>query len=171
MQVDWRKLYEEAKQLLDSLGVQIDPKYDRLQAARAVSNQLALLVRNPESSMGMPGALSEKDLTFLKESMPRIQNTPGGNKLMIEAFKRLNSRVAEKAVMATEYEQANGRFNKADFERQWQEHINVNNLFDDMVEVAAPAAPDSAAAASDLYQMSDDDLAARLKAARERVRE
>jgi len=153
-----------------SVGIEIPPDADKMQAGRSISNQLALMFRNPESGFGLTGGTSDKDVRFLKEIAPRIVNTPGGNKIIVEVLKRLGQRAIERSAAATKYEQDNGRFNKADFERQWNEYSKNTNLFDDLApEDTAP--PVSNPDASDLYQMSDDDLAARLKAARERVRE
>lgn len=121
-----------------SLGLEISPDADKLQAARAISNQLALLVRNPESGMGMPGSLSERDIVFLKESMPRIVNSPGGNRIILDVLGRLSQRNMERAQRATEFAERNGRFVKPDFEREWAEYNNQNALFDDL----QPEAPD-----------------------------
>lgn len=125
-----------------SLGMEIDPNADSMQAARAISNQLALQVRNPDSGMGMPGAVSNRDISFLTQAMPRIVNTPGGNALIVETLGRLNKRQIERAQMATEFESRNGRFNKAMFEREWKEYIETNPLFEDLAEnmIAAPQA-------------------------------
>ncbi len=52
----------------------------------ALSNQLALLVRNPKSDMGLPGATSNKDLEFLIDSVPNLLKSPEGNKLLLNVY-------------------------------------------------------------------------------------
>ena len=52
----------------------------------ALSNQLALLVRNPKSDMGLPGATSNRDLSFLIDSVPNLQMSVAGNKLLLEVY-------------------------------------------------------------------------------------
>lgn len=116
-----------------SLGLEIPADMDKLQAGRAIANQLALLVRNPDSGLGMPGQVSDRDVNFLKESMPRIVNTPGGNKMIIEVLKRVSARAVERAQKATEFEQSHeGRFKQVDFEKEWAKHVNENSLFEDL---------------------------------------
>lgn len=56
----------------------------------ALSNRLALLVRNPESGLGLPGNTSNKDLQFLIDSVPSLSKTPQGNKLLIQVLKAKN---------------------------------------------------------------------------------
>ena len=52
----------------------------------ALSNQLALLVRNPKSDMGLPGATSNRDLSFLIDSVPNLKMSVAGNKLLLEVY-------------------------------------------------------------------------------------
>ena len=52
----------------------------------ALSNQLALLVRNPKSDMGLPGATSNRDLSFLISSVPNLEMSVAGNKLLLELY-------------------------------------------------------------------------------------
>jgi hypothetical protein len=57
-----------------------------LEVFNALSNQLALLVRNPKSDMGLPGSTSNRDLDFLIQSVPNLQTSPGGNELLLELY-------------------------------------------------------------------------------------
>ncbi len=57
-----------------------------LEVFNALSNQLALLVRNPKSDMGLPGATSNRDLDFLIQSVPNLRTSPGGNELLLELY-------------------------------------------------------------------------------------
>lgn len=52
---------------------------------------------------GMPGSLSDKDLVFLKESQPGLQNTPQGNQRILDIYKQLHDRRIEKDQAAQAY--------------------------------------------------------------------
>jgi hypothetical protein len=68
-----------------------------------VVNRMALEMRNPESGMGMPGSLSDKDLVFLKDAQIGLDTSAKGNELTLEAFRRLERRKIEVAEMAEAY--------------------------------------------------------------------
>lgn len=55
----------------------------------ALSNQLALMIRNPDSGMGLPGATSNRDISFLTASVSRLAGTPEGNKLILKQYEKL----------------------------------------------------------------------------------
>jgi len=52
----------------------------------ALGSQLALLVRNPASDMGLPGATSNRDLDFLISTVPTLTKSVEGNKLLLEVY-------------------------------------------------------------------------------------
>jgi len=52
----------------------------------ALGSQLALLVRNPASDMGLPGATSNRDLDFLEATVPNLKKSVAGNKLLLEVY-------------------------------------------------------------------------------------
>ena len=52
----------------------------------ALGSQLALLVRNPASDMGLPGATSNRDLIFLESTVPTLRKSVEGNKLLLEVY-------------------------------------------------------------------------------------
>lgn len=94
--------------LADSFGLKIDKNLPNKQAAIALGNQLALELRNPAGGAGMPGAMSDPDREFLMSSVPNINKTPQGNKLMIEYAKKIAKRNVEVAKLATQYRQKHG---------------------------------------------------------------
>jgi len=59
---------------------------EELEVFNALSNQLALLVRNPKSDMGLPGSTSNRDLDFLIQSVPNLKTSTGGNELLLELY-------------------------------------------------------------------------------------
>ena len=97
----------------------------------ALSNQLALLVRNPESGMGLPGATSNADLVFLKESVPGLQKSPEGNLMLIEVYRKTydfqKSMVQEQARLISE----NGGVPPLDMEARMVEFVNAQDILGD----------------------------------------
>ncbi len=121
----------EVKSALDSLGIKIDPNLGSAQAAQALSNELALQMRNPSGGAGMPGAMSDADRNFLSATVPGLAKTPGGNRQLIETAKRLAQRDQQVAQMAREYRKQNGHLDEG-FYQQLQQFSEANPLFKDM---------------------------------------
>jgi len=99
------------------LGVEIEGLAEA-EALEAISNKLALEVRNPASGMGLPGATSNRDLDFLIASIPGLRKSVKGNRLMIALAKEQH-----KMRQALDREQAriikeNGGFAPLDLETQ-----------------------------------------------------
>lgn len=86
------------------------------QAARALSNQLALELRNPAGGAGMPGALSDKDREFLVQSIPSLENDPRAIEKMIEYRVKLAKREQQVARMARAYRKKHGKFDEGFFD-------------------------------------------------------
>ena len=57
------------------------------EAFRTLSNKMALSMRSTANGEGMPGAMSDADRTFLLQSVPRLQNTPAGNRLIVNSMR------------------------------------------------------------------------------------
>ena len=130
----------EVKSALDSLGIKIDPNLGSAQAAQALSNELALQMRNPSGGAGMPGAMSDADRNFLSATVPGLAKTPGGNRQLIETAKRLAQRDQQVAQMAREYRKQNGHLDEG-FYQQLQQFSEANPLFKGMDGPSAPALP------------------------------
>ena len=121
-------------------GIELDPKLDVKQAATALTNSMALEMRNPAGGAGMPGAMSDRDLAFLKETVPGLGNTPGGNRLIIETQRRLAKRDAEVAKIARDYRAKKGTFDQGFYE-ELARFSAANPLFSDMPQtVGSPTA-------------------------------
>ncbi len=86
------------------------------QAARALSAQIALELRNPAGGAGMPGALSDQDRKFLESMVPSLENDPGAIGKMIEYRVKLAEREQQVAKMARAYKKRTGRFDDAFYE-------------------------------------------------------
>ncbi len=74
----------DAVQFMRKLGaiVGMDTNAEEGELMKAYQSQLAMLMRNPDSGGGLPGAASEKDVEFLLSSVPSLKNTPEGRKLI-----------------------------------------------------------------------------------------
>lgn len=86
------------KQAFQSVGITLDDDVPLLESMRAQQNQLALRMRNPDSGFGLTGSTSDRDLRFLKESVPGLANTPQGNTaiaLIMEAKMRRDADLEE----------------------------------------------------------------------------
>lgn len=98
----------EAAALAKSVGLDLDPNLGTKQAAQAISNQLALELRNPSGGAGMPGALSDKDREFLAKSVPNLDKDPDANRKLIDYNKKLAQREKDVAKLARSYRKKKG---------------------------------------------------------------
>ncbi|RAK29154.1 hypothetical protein C7374_105205 [Falsochrobactrum ovis] len=119
------------RQLGSALGIDTDPeKLAGGELIRAVQNRMALTMRSPDGGMGMPGALSDRDIKFLKDSQIGIDRSPEGNRKMLAAFRAMEGRKIEIARLADEYIAENGRLDSG-FNRRVREWAEANPLFDE----------------------------------------
>lgn len=111
---------------LESLGIKDDVA--PVEAARALSNEMALQLRSPAGGAGMPGAMSDSDRVFLTSMVPGIETTPEGRKLMVQTQKQLNQRKREIAKMARDYKTKNGGIDEG-FDQQLNDYAQKNPMF------------------------------------------
>lgn len=117
------------RQLGSALGLNTDP--DKLaggELIRAVQNRMALTMRSPDGGMGMPGALSDRDIKFLKDSQIGIDRSPEGNRRMLSAFRAMEQRKIDIARLADDYIAQSGRLD-AGFNRTVREFADSNPIF------------------------------------------
>lgn len=77
-------LATQAKAIAGNFGIETKG-LNEIQAAEAIVNQLVPLQRPPGS-----GTMSDADLALFKKSLPRLINTPAGNKQIIDTLKAIN---------------------------------------------------------------------------------
>lgn len=96
---------------------------DDTQAFRALSNKLALELRNPAGGAGMPGAMSDADRAFLAQSVPNLVNTPEGNKILAESAIKVAERDRDVAALAREYRKKHSEIDEGFFDElaAWSE--------------------------------------------------
>jgi hypothetical protein len=94
--------------IAQSLGITLDEKLGAKQGLEALSNEIALSLRNPSGGAGMPGAMSDKDREFLTSMTPGLAKTPAGNKLIIETARKVAQRDQDVAKLARAYRKTHG---------------------------------------------------------------
>jgi hypothetical protein len=117
----------QAKRYAKTLGIDVGD-LSGPEAAKAISNQFALELRNPAGGAGMPGALSDKDREFLQASVPGLQQTPEGNAKIIDYMKRVANRAVQVEGLRQQYVRKNGRLNEG-FYQALKEYSEANPLF------------------------------------------
>lgn len=95
--------------IANSLGISVEG-LEASQAMRAIVNQLALSIRDPEGAFGgMPGAVSDRDIRFLLAAVPNLTQTDEGFQLSLDFMRRMARRQQEMAALANQYLDENGR--------------------------------------------------------------
>lgn len=123
----------------ESLGIKLDENLGDKQALEALSNEIALTLRNPAGGAGMPGALSDKDREFLVSMTPGLGKTPEGNRLIIETAIKLAKRDQDVAKLAREYEKKHGGRLDDGFYDELATYSAANPLFGSYTGDAPPA--------------------------------
>lgn len=118
----------ELSQLANSTGIKLDPKLGNKEAASALSNELALALRDPSSGGGMPGAMSDADRQFLASMAPSLGQSKDGRQQMIAAGVAVHKRNQQVMKMASQYQRKYGRVDD-NFYTQLQDWADRNPLF------------------------------------------
>ena len=84
------------KQIAGEYGIETKGLGD-IQAAQAIINRLVPQQRPPGS-----GTMSDADLALFKQSLPRIINQPGGNKVIVDTLKNINNYLVEEGKIAAD---------------------------------------------------------------------
>jgi hypothetical protein len=137
------ELVADAKRVAKAIGIDVGD-VSGAEAARAISNQLALELRNPAGGAGMPGALSDKDREFLQASIPGLTKGKGGNRQIVDYMKRVANRSIEVDRLRQDYVRRKGRIDEG-FYRELADYSEKNPLFPEGAR--APAATGPAAGA------------------------
>lgn len=128
--------------IAESLGLSVDKSLPAKQAFESLAGEIALSLRNPSGGAGMPGALSDKDLSFLQSMTPDLAKTTAGNRMIIDTARKLAKRDQEIAKLARDYRKKNGQIDEGFFD-QLVTYSEKNQLFAD----APPASTQSGKAA------------------------
>ena len=95
-----------------------------------IQNEMALVMRSPDSGMGLPGSASDKDIQFLKDAQIGLGRSPEANMKFIDMARKVKQRQIDVANMASEYINQNGKLDQQFYLklRQWS---NENSMFDE----------------------------------------
>ena len=81
----------ELKNLGNTLfGLELTEADEEGEVVRAIGSRLALLMRNPDAGLGLPGSTSNRDLDFLVGAVNGLQQSEEGNRLLIKYRRRQN---------------------------------------------------------------------------------
>jgi hypothetical protein len=125
---------EIAKNAKSVLGLDIDQKMANREAAAAISNQLAMALRDPSQGGGLPGSMSDNDLKFLVSAVPGLTQSAAGRKQMIDMHVAIQQRNADVASKARQWQQRFGRIDAPDskgvtFQDYRDQWVKRNPLF------------------------------------------
>ncbi|ETR78967.1 hypothetical protein X566_04555 [Afipia sp. P52-10] len=107
--------------------------------ARALGNQMTLRMR--QMAGGMPGSLSDKDLTFLKDASITLDKDPAANQQLLDIFDKLNARAIEREQSRAEYVNQNKRLDSG-FTKMLSDKWKAEN---DAADKATPEPPKTSA--------------------------
>lgn len=134
------------KQFAGEYGINTEG-LDDIQAAQALINELVPQQRQPGS-----GPMSDADLALFKQSLPRVINQPGGNKLIVDTMRGI-----------TQYQVQMGRIADAVADREItpaEARKAIRSLPNPLGNFKVPANTTAPSAMPDVGKMSDDELRA-----------
>jgi len=122
----------DLKQLGTTLfGVEWGPEVAEQEVVRSLSNQMALVLRNPESGMGLTGNTSNRDLTFLMDSVPGLGRSEEGNALLLEYSMKAAQAKMDLADEVTRIISENGGVTPPDLKQQISQYWAEKEIFTD----------------------------------------
>lgn len=98
------------------------------QAMQSIGAQMALAIRNPDSGMGMPGAVSRQDLSFLQSMPPGLNQSKDGRALIADTYNAINDRALHVQRMMLEHEKDGGKFDSG-FLKKVSDYGDNNPIF------------------------------------------
>ncbi|SSW64312.1 hypothetical protein AVE30378_01014 [Achromobacter veterisilvae] len=140
------------RRFAQSIGVGDADKVAGGELIRAIQNRMALIMRSPDSGMGMPGAVSDRDLVFLRDAQIGLDRTPEGNRKMLAAFRALEQRKVDISRLADDYIAEHGRLDFG-FNRAVRDYAAANPLFNTPPEPQPAAGAPSGATGDDFAHL------------------
>lgn len=124
----------ELRKALDSMGVPTGGVADA-ELLRALGSQFALKLRDPSMGGGMPGSLSDSDRMFLASMAPGLENTPEGNRKLVDYFRRVSQRAVDVEKLRQQYIQQHGRLDEG-FRSAVSQWAQQNPMFSEAQQAA-----------------------------------
>lgn len=122
----------DVRGFLDTIGVlPLSQEANQTEILSALGNQAALIMRNPESGLGLPGNTSNRDLEFLKKASPGIWKSEEGNKLYIDFQLRQNQFKRDLADRQSDILDANEGLPPPNLEKQLRAFARDYEFYDD----------------------------------------
>ena len=87
----------------EQLGVKIDPKLGDKQAVQSLANQLAIGMRQPGT-----GTMTDKDMEVFLQSVPSLQNSPDGNRKIMQTMAAFAEKKQKEAEIMQAYAERKG---------------------------------------------------------------
>jgi hypothetical protein len=109
-----------------------------------IQAEMALIARNPNSGLGLPGAASDKDMAILMSMGAGLDKNPETNRRFLAAARKVKERQIEVANAANKYVEENGQLDQ-NFYSGLREWANRNSMFEGIdspqqqTQQAAPA--------------------------------
>ena len=130
---------------IDPASIGLTDDVGSAEAVRAISNEFALRLRNPESGLGLTGNTSDRDLTFLRSIPPGLGKTKDGNRIIIDFLMKVNDRKIEESGMVSEFRRKFGTLGVDEQGRSIDEVLadfnDANPIFSDDDVASVQAAP------------------------------
>lgn len=118
----WQNATLGIRRALAGIGIISDENIQGQQLLEALQNQQALRLRNPDSGFGLTGNTSERDVAFLKATVPNLANTPEANMAIATILLAKQRRAADLAALQADYIWQNGTLEGwNDYQRQYIE--------------------------------------------------
>lgn len=130
---------QTGRKILGSMGMANADDVAAAEEITKLQNEMALIIRNPDSGMGLPGAASDRDVAFLRSMQFGLDKSPTANRKFIEAARRVKQRQIEIADAASKFIQENGTLDQ-NFYSQLRSFSQANPMFADMEEAPSPQA-------------------------------
>lgn len=129
----------ESRKFLEALGVPTEGLAEG-QAFKALGNQLALRMRNPDSGFGLTGNTSDRDVKFLQSMIPNLKNTPEGNRTIIKLARSINNRKIQQMKIAQDYVAEHGYYDPIEVSKQIDK-LNQTSMFDESLTKSISPTP------------------------------
>lgn len=110
------------------------------QAVSALSNEIALQLRNPAGGAGMPGSMSDSDRNFLTSMAANTSDTPQAIQLKLDMRIALEKRSQQIGQIARNYRQQHGTLDEG-FYQAVQDFANTHPLFNNIQSQVSAAQP------------------------------
>jgi hypothetical protein len=94
----WEEATMPLREMAAGLGVKVSDQLEGQQLLRAIGQDMTLL-----QTAKLKGAISDKELQFLKETMPGLHLRPGGNQMLVTVLRRMAERDIALASMSNDY--------------------------------------------------------------------